>query len=303
MSDLLALFDTAYFRAGLRLGIAALAAGWALRFAMGRERPPLPAAGLLIAGVTIGGLYLTNEPLGPTLPAVAAIVVGVLLARLSPLPTWSQALAAVPGAVWLAAATPATSLPWVRVLIAVLVPVAGYLISDFEMRHDKMGLGVVFFSLAALGAFAAVPDTEQALIIGAASLVITLLAWPWPAASLGPEGGYAAVAMLLVVVAAGGEARPPSIIGSAACLGFLLLEPVIVWLKPTAIRLVTWVNRNWVGAVLASIPQFVVVVLCSRVAARFETETPALVIVALTYALAAAAGFLGARRTAEAAIG
>jgi hypothetical protein len=83
----------------------------------------------------------------------------------------------------------------------------------------------------------------------------------------------------------------------------LLLEPVVVWLKPSAIRLVTWVNRNWIGAVLASIPQFVVVVLCSRVAARFQTELPALIVVAITYALAIAAGFTGARRTAETVVG
>jgi hypothetical protein len=303
VSDLLALFDTAYFRVGLRLGLAALAAGWALRFAVGRERPPLPIAGVLVAGATLGGLYLTDELLGPTVLAVISVAAGVLGARLAKTPVWVQPLAAAPGAVWLAVTTPATQFLWVRILIALVVPLAGFLISDFEMRHDKMGLGIIFFTLATLGAFAAVPDTEQALIIGAASLAVSFLAWPRVAASLGPEGGYAAVACFLVVVAAGGQARPSSIIGSTACLGLLLLEPVVVWLKPSAIRLVTWVNRNWIGAVLASIPQFVVVVLCSRVAARFQTELPALIVVAITYALAIAAGFTGARRTAETVVG
>jgi hypothetical protein len=45
------------------------------------------------------------------------------------------------------------------------------------------------------------------------------------------------------------------------------------------------------------------VVLCSRVAARFQTELPALIVVAITYALAIAAGFTGARRTAETIVG
>ena len=299
----MALLDTAYFRAGLRLGLAALAAGWALRFAIGRDRPPVPVAGVLIAAATLGGLYLTGEQLGPSVWAVAAIVVGVLAARLIRAPVWVQPLAAVPGAVWLAMETPATNLPWVQMLIAILIPVAGYLISDFEMRHDRMGLGVIFFALATLGAFAAVPDTEQALIITAASVVVVLLAWPWVAASLGVEGGYAAVAVFLIVVASGGEGRPPSIIGSAACLGLLLIEPVIVLTKPSAIRLVTWVRQNWVGAVLASVPQFVVVVLCSRVAARFQTELPAILIVALVFALASMGGFYGARRVNEAVVG
>jgi len=303
VSDLLALLDTPYFRAGLRLGLAALAAGWALRFAIGRDRPPIPVAGVLIAAATLAGLYLTGEQLGPAVPAVIAIAVGVLVARFARAPMWVQPLAAFPGAVWLAIGTPATTLSWVRILIAVLVPVAGYLISDFEMRHDKMGLGVIFFALATLGVFAAVPDTEQALILIAASVVVVLLAWPWVAGSLGPEGGYAVVAVFLVVIAAGGEGRPSSIIGSAACLGLLLLEPVIVRIRPSAIKLVTWVRQNWVGAMIASVPQFIVVVLCSRVAARFQTELPAVLVVALVFALASMAGFYGARRVNEAAVG
>lgn len=297
MSDLLALLDTSFFRAGLRLGLAALAAGWALRFAFGRDRPPLPVVGLLIAAATLGGLYLTGEDLGPAVLAVVAIVVGVLAARLVGGPVWLQPLAAVPGSVWLAVETPATTLGWVRVLIAVLIPVAGYLISDFEMRHDKLGLGVIFFALATLGAFAAVPDTEQALVIGAASVVVVLLAWPWVDASLGTEGGYAAVAMFLVVIASGGEGRPPSITGSAACLGLLLLEPVMVRARPNTIRLVTWVRANWVGAIVASVPQFVVVVLCSRVAARFETQFPAILVVVIVYVITLVGGFYAASRT------
>lgn len=300
MSDIFSLLDTAYFRAGLRLGLIALAAGWALRFIFGRERPPLPIAGVLLAAATLGGLHLTSEPLGPAVLAVLAIVVGVYAARVVGAPGWMQPIAAFPGALWLALETPATNLVWVRVLIAVLIPVAGFLISDFEMRHDRMGLGVIFFTLAVLGMFAAVPDTEQALIITAAALAITLLAWPWPAASLGPEGGYAAVAVLLIVMAMGGEGRPPSIIGSAACLGLLLIEPVLVRLRPSSMRMLTWVNRNWVGAVLASLPQFAVVVLCSRVAARFETNLPTILVVAVVYALTFAGGFFVARRTNEA---
>ena len=60
MSDLLALFETGFFTTGLRLGVLALALGWALRFATGRYRPPMPIAGLLIAIATIGGLYLVG---------------------------------------------------------------------------------------------------------------------------------------------------------------------------------------------------------------------------------------------------
>ena len=72
MSDVLALFETAFFRTGLRLGIIALAVGWVLRFVLGRYRAPLPIAGIFIAAVTTAGLYLTGELLGPTMPRAGA---------------------------------------------------------------------------------------------------------------------------------------------------------------------------------------------------------------------------------------
>ena len=91
--------------------------------------------------------------------------------------------------------------------MVVLIPVGGYLIGEFERRHDRLGLGVIFFTLAVLGMFSAVPDTEQALTIGAAAVPLTLLAWPKVAASVGIEGAYAAVAIFLFVTAAGGQPR------------------------------------------------------------------------------------------------
>ena len=296
MSDVIALFQTTYFTTGLRLGIVALALGWAIRFITGRYRPPLPIGGLLFAAATLGGLYWTAEPLGTAWLAFGAIVVGALLVRVFKAPAWAQLLAVAPGAVWLAFATPATELLWVRVLMAVLIPVAGFLINDFETRHDRLGLGLIFFTLAVLGSFAAVPDTEQVLVLTAASLAITLLAWPKVAVSLGMEGSYVAVAALLWVTAAGGGGRPPSIAGASACLGLLLLEPIIVLVRPAAAQLADRVRRNWLGAVLASIPQFILVIISSRIAARFSIMLPALLIVGVGYALALGAGIrIGSR--------
>jgi hypothetical protein len=178
-----------------------------------------------------------------------------------------------------------------------VVVAGGYAITDFETRHDRMGLGVIFFALTTVGVFAAVPDTEEALIVMAASLPITLLAWPKVAASMGAEGSYLAVAMLLWVTVAGGQGRPPSIIGSAACLGLLLLEPVLFALRPRVAVLWSGLRRNWFGAMVATLPQLVVVILCSRVAARFNTELPTILVVAAVFGLTAwAAVYFAARR-------
>ena len=298
MSDLLALFETGFFTTGLRLGVLALALGWALRFVTGRYRPPMPIAGLLIAIATIGGLYLVAEPLGPAVPALAAIAIGVLIVRLTRAPAWVQILAAVPGSVWLGFGATVTDLTWVRILMAVLIPVGGFLINDFETRNQRLGLGVIYFTLAVLGTFAAVPDTEQALVLMAAALPITLLAWPKVAVSLGMEGSFVAVGAFLWVAAAGGGGRPPSIAGSAACLGLLLLEPIIFRLRPGTANLVNRVRQNWLGAVVASIPQFVLVVICSRIAARFDNMLPALIVIVAGYLIALGVGiYVGTRVT------
>jgi hypothetical protein len=299
MSDVMDLFGTSWFTSGLRLGIVALAVGWAIRLIIGRSGPPLPIVGILLAAATVGGLYTNDEVLGPLLPALGLILAGVLLVRLTKVPRWAQIPAATPGAVWLATALP-TELTWVKVLTAILIVGGGFLVNDFETRHERMGLGVIFFTLATLGAFAAVPDTEQILILTAAVLPLTLLAWPKVAASLGSEGSFLAIAVFMWVTAAGGGGRPPSIIGSAACLGLLLLEPALVAVRPVLTRRYESLRRNWLGAVIASIPQFILVLICSRVAARFDTELPAILVVLFAYAVTLVLGLVAASRTPDA---
>jgi hypothetical protein len=129
---------------------------------------------------------------------------------------------------------------------------------------------------------------------------IAFLAWPRVAVSLGVEGAYLAVAVFVWVVAQGGGGRPPSILGSVACLGLLLLEPVIIRLRPTAVKLTTWFNHNALGAVLASLPQFFIVVLCSRVAARFSSYLPAIIVIAFVYLLTILVGVVAAERAVHA---
>ena len=293
MSDVIALLGTDYFLVGIRFGLAAVVVGWGLRWLISDEPRPLPIVGLFVVAGTVATIYLVEDAIDPVLiPALVIISVGVGLARILGAPAWAQALSAVPGATWLGIGTEVTELFWVRVLFVVVIPAAGFLINDFELRHDVLGIGVIYFSLAVLGVFGAVPDTEWAVALVAVAFPVTLLAWPRVAGSFGPLGSFIAVAVLVWVTAQGGEPRPASILGGIACLGLLLLEPIVIAIRPGAMRVSRWIRRDWIGAVVASIPQFMVVLICSRVAARFVSPWPALVIVAFAYGAVLAVGII-----------
>jgi hypothetical protein len=303
VDDLIAVLEllgTPYFLTGVRLGSVALAVGWGLWFAMGRRKPPLPIGGVLIAVAIVATLARVEETVPVELPALVAILVGSLFARIFRAPLWVYPLVVLPGAIWFALVTPVTDLQWVRILIIAVIPLAGFLITDFERRHGSLGLGVIFFTLAVLGVFGAVPDTEWAVAFVGVTVPITFLAWPRVAVSLGTEGAYLAVAVFLWVVAQGGTPRPPSILGSVACLGLLLLEPVIIAIQPMAVKLTTWFNQNAAGAVLASLPQFVIMVLCSRVAARFSVYLPAVIVIGVVFVGTIMLGVFGAEKAARA---
>jgi hypothetical protein len=300
MSDLIGLLVTDHFVAGFRAGLIALGLGWLIVLVLRGREKPIPLVGILIAGSTVAALYALGEAMTPELVGLGLILGGVLLARVLKAPGAIAAVAAIPGAVWLGVATTATELTWVRVAIVILVPLGGYLISDFEQRYEGVGLGAVFFALAALGVFVSVPDTEWPRALIATSVPLTLLAWPRVAMGFGREGGYLGVAVLMLAAANGGGPRPASIVGSFACLGLLLLEPVAIVINPALLKITTWFKHDWAGAIIASIPQFIVVALCSRVAARFTNEIPALAVVALVYvATYAVASSAVTRRSAE----
>jgi hypothetical protein len=290
VSDVIALLDTPYFIIGVRLGLLGLALGWGLRLATGRTKPPLPIAGLLIGVAMVVTLVLVDDSVVAELPGLALIVLASGVASILKAPLWVHPLVVAPGAIWVAFATPVTELFWARLLMILVITVGGFLITDFERRHAGLGLGPIFYALAVFGVFAAVPDTEWAVAMVAVTIPIAFLAWPRVAASLGTEGAYLAVAVFMWVIVQGGAARPPSIVGSAACLGLLVLEPLVIALRPSAVALTTWVNRNALGAVVASLPQVFVVVLSSRVAARFTAHLPTVVVIVVVYAIVLIAG-------------
>jgi hypothetical protein len=291
VSDLTQLLDTEFFQIGLRFGVLALIVGWALVLILRTRVRILHIGGILIAAGVSATLVALDEGFIREIFGLALIAAGAGLARALKAPEWVIPLAAVPGAAWIAFTTNATNFLWVRIALLVLIPVCGYLITDFENRYRKMGLGMIFYTLAALGVFVAVPDTEWARVLIAVAVPVVFLAWPHVRVSLGVEGAYVATAVLILVSGQGGEPRPASIVGSIACLGLLVLEPIAFAMSPSIVAITTAMRQNWAGAVLASVPQFVVVALCSRVAAAFTSELPAFITVVVVYMATLAIGF------------
>ncbi len=58
------------------------------------------------------------------------------------------------------------------------------------------------------------------------SIPLALLGWPLRLVRIGP-GAYPLVAVFVWVAAWGGRGRPASIVAVTACLGILLIEPII----------------------------------------------------------------------------
>lgn len=215
-------------RDGLLWGVAAgapvVVAGAAA--ALGGRRPrgwPVAGAVVVVASAAaLAGLGRTPEP------GLLAGVILLGLAGLLPLPWRIPGL--VPGAVVVASQIPPFLPAWARPLVAVGCVVAGACAPLVDSRH-RPGVGPALLAGAAIGAWACVPDVEQAGVVAGAAAAVAVLALVLPM-RLGP-GGAAAAGLLLWAAASGAVARPASLIGAAASLGLLVVGVAALPRSPT----------------------------------------------------------------------
>lgn len=248
------------------------------------DSAPLPIGGALITVITLGAVALADTL--PQSAIVGLVLIGALTAVAGRLGSvWMMALASVPGVIVLSLA--ARSEPgWVMAVTVLAIPLAGALVAEFDTRYGNLGLGILFFGLAATGTFLAVPDTELVRTLFAVCLPLTFLAWPRVLVRLGGAGSFLAIGVFAYFTALGGINRPASVIGAMACLGFLVLEPVVARLRPRLKRLVDFIRPTAEAAIWASIPQLIVVYLTSRVAAHFTSLTSATLVAGVALAAA-----------------
>lgn len=283
VANLTEILESSLFLWGLALGTVVLVIVVALSSSLRSERP-LPIAGLAISVVTVLAMTLGGEP-----SLIAWVGLGTVVALTAWVgsggrPAQAVLLASLPGAAILAFAVPSDPW-WFRLVVFGAIPIGGYLGHEFDSRYRHLGLGTLFFGLACLGTFLAVPDTELPRALMAAAFPIMFLAWPKVRVSLGRTGSHAAIGVFAISTVNGGVGRSASVIGGMACLGLLVIEPLLVMARPRLARLPAWLHETPEAAVMAAIPQVVLVFVASRVAGPMVSVGWSLFTVGVLYAV------------------
>lgn len=283
-------------RDGVRYGVPALAAGVLIGIAWRRgRRAPAPVAGLALAAA--GALVV-----GVATPLRRDVLIGLgalaglgLVADLVRLPAPLVLVLAAPGAWWLVyEGELAPDGDWRRPLLFAGVAVGGALVADVDRRDRSAAIGPPAMLVTAGGVYACVPDTEQALALLGAALLVAPLGWPVRLARLGQAGSLAVTGLVVVVVALGGVGADRALVGGVASLGGFLVEPLATRLggprrQPH--------DPGWPAAALLA-AHLAVVLYASRVAGvRDEPGTAGVLAVAgATVAVVAGAAVQRARR-------
>ena len=227
------------FQSGLVAGSVALVMIVALalvkRFRRRGAVTPLPVAGVALVATALIALNDTRGGVPPNDQLVFGLVllaVGPLVADLAP-SRLITILSTVPGAAFVAwSVSIDNDIGWVGLVAFLATVVGAALVTDFDRANSSTGLGLVLMALTTLSAYTALPDTEQIAAMAGAALPIALLGTPVAVASLGSPGAASAVGLFVWVAAIGGRARPGSFIGALACLGLMLVEPIVRRILP-----------------------------------------------------------------------
>jgi hypothetical protein len=277
---------------GLRAGLAAgllttlVVAAVAL---VRRGRGAVPLAGLAAAVAAVIGLRISTEV--PEVPrelvaGLAALGLASLAPKL-PGPALAYRLVAVtPGAVLVIAAAD-LDLAWAVPYTVAATVLGAILVAEFDRLHARTGLAPTLLGVTALGVYACVPDTEEASVLVGAALPVALLGWPKPLASLGAAGAHMAVGLVVWTAAFDGRGRSGAIVGATACLGIMLLEPLLSRVRSHRTAAVPDERRRQRPAVLAG-THVALVGICSRVAGLQTSPFKAAVIAMLAFVAAGA---------------
>lgn len=272
------------FAAGLLLGAAALVVGLVLAGRRPGMRPNV-TTGLLFAGAFALTLQQVDGLPGRLILGLIGLAGAGAASGLRRVGRLGPILAA-PGAILVVSASSLQPGPRTWALGGTAIVLGAWLLSDFDSRWRDQGLAPVLLAVSLAGVFSTVPDTEQALAAFGASLPLALLSWPWPLASLGRAGAYAATGSLIWVVATGGAGRGSAVIGGAACLALFVVEPVARRLDRSGRSVLAGLPDGRWGTVLIAFLHLGLVYVAARVAGTRSTPAQAAAIVVAEFACA-----------------
>jgi hypothetical protein len=283
---------------GLTAGFAALAVGLVIVVVWRQKRDaPVPIIGLLLAAAA-GGVLIAGHDLPNGFGfGLALLAFGGALCQLVRLEPALTAALAVPGAWLIAGAIEPLGSAWVSWLLFGFVVLGGALVSNLDLHYAESGYGPILFLISLAGMFATLPDTEEILVVLGAALPLVLLAWPKAFAFLGAFGIFPTMGLLAWVIAVGARGRESAVIGAVACLGLLVVEPVVR--RQRGASVLDRLPAGWSETLVVVCAQVIVVLVAARVVGLRETAAAALVIaIALIAATGFALGRLGKQRSA-----
>lgn len=292
-------FRSAEFNAGTRSGLVALLIGVVVTLAWRASDGfgGVPIGGLLLSGAVVGGLGSTGLLPETLVLGLAALAIAGLIADVLDTSPLIHAALLVPGALLVATKAQLPLDLWLRSTVTVGIVAGAVLLSDFDSRWGDYGAGNLLLVITAGGLYATVPDTEQALVLLGAALMLAPLGTSLIGVSLGPGGSSAIVGVLAWTAAAGGYHRPSAVVAGIASLGVLAVEPAAGWLSGRIGGPFDWVpTRRGAVAVMFAV-QLGLVLLVSRVAGLQESLRVCALVATLVLVGATVAGAIGTRRT------
>ena len=260
---------------GRVLGTATFAVALALvaatALAVRVRRRPVTEAGAVHVVIATAAMTVSLEA-PPTLPlAIGCLLAGGWMVGKNRL--LGYALHTAGGAV-LAFTTGFPPRPLFQLAVVAFIPVAGALVARTAKLRPGITGGMAL--ITAIGVYVTVPDTNEALALLGAALLLSPGILP-ASSRFGSVGGWGFVGLLVWVAVTGGFTRPGSVVGAIASLGVLLLEPVL--------RLMShrWPGRQLVevsmlGNRLVMASHCLIVFLTARLAGFQVQSEPALAI-------------------------
>lgn len=209
------------FHAGLLAGLAA----WLVVYTLSPKRY---GWGVALSAATIIGVHVSvGQRLGTALGLALLAVGGALLrsrdsSNQNLLPWLIIGLGAI-------VTTVRGGLPgnlWVQFLAPVMIFVSGFWMSGWGNLPQRRLLGPLV-AITAFGIWSTVPDTDTARVLLGAAIPLLFATLPSTGLRLSAAGAFPLAGIIVWVAATGGEGRHASIVGAWACVGVLMLLPLL----------------------------------------------------------------------------